>query len=82
MLKQLNDQPPPFSEYDIDVSERLEELVMQILSKDPAGRPESMSQVKERLKALMSYHSSGNVSVLSRKEKKKNHPKSSQRKSP
>jgi len=75
MLKQLNDQPPPFSEYDIDVSERLEELVMQILSKDPAGRPESMSQVKERLKALMSYHSSGNVSVLSRKEKKKEPPK-------
>ncbi len=75
MLKQLNDQPPPFSEYDVDVSERLEELVMQILSKDPAARPESMSQVKERLKALMSYHSSGNVSVLSRKEKKKEPPK-------
>lgn len=75
MLKQLNDQPPPFSEYDIDVSERLEELVMQILSKDPAGRPETMSQVKERLKALMSYHSSGNVSALSRKEKKKEQPK-------
>lgn len=75
MLKQLNDPPPPFSEYDIDVSERLEELVMQILSKDPAGRPETMSQVKERLKALMSYHSSGNVSVLSRKEKKKEPPK-------
>ncbi|MDX2106674.1 MAG: protein kinase [Candidatus Melainabacteria bacterium] len=71
MLKQLNDPPPPFSEYDIDVSERLEELVMQILSKDPAGRPESMSQVKERLKALISYHSSGNVSALARKEKKK-----------
>lgn len=71
MLKQLNDPPPPFSEYDIDVSERLEELVMQLLSKDPAGRPESMAQVKERLKALMSYHSSGNVSALARKEKKK-----------
>ncbi len=71
MLKQLNDPPPPFSEYDVDVSERLEELVMQLLSKDPAGRPESMAQVKERLKALMSYHSSGNVSALARKEKKK-----------
>ncbi len=71
MLKQLNDPPPPFSEYDIDVSERLEELVMQLLSKDPTGRPESMAQVKERLKALMSYHSSGNVSALARKEKKK-----------
>lgn len=75
MLKQLNDPPPPFSEYDIDVSERLEELVMQILSKDPAARPESMSQVKERLKALMNYHSSGNVSALARKEKKKAPPK-------
>jgi len=71
MLKQLNDAPPPFSEYDIDVSERLEELVMQILSKDPAGRPESMAQVKEQLKALINYHSSGNVSALARKEKKK-----------
>lgn len=71
MLKQLNDPPPPFSEYDVDVSERLEVLVMQLLSKDPAGRPESMEQVKKQLKALLTETSSSQMSTLSRKEKKK-----------
>ncbi len=71
MLKQLNDQAPPFSEYDVDVSERLEALVMQLLSKDPTGRPESMTQVKEKLKALMTDNSSGQLSSMGKKEKKK-----------
>lgn len=71
MLKQLNDPAPPFSEYDVDVSERLEALVMQLLSKDPAGRPESMEQVKKQLKALLTETSSSQMSSLSKKEKKK-----------
>jgi serine/threonine protein kinase len=46
------DGPPPPRELEPEVPERLERLVLDLLERDPAGRPASASEVVARLGAL------------------------------
>ncbi|MDX2015711.1 MAG: protein kinase [Myxococcaceae bacterium] len=49
MVKQVTEPPPPLPDW---VPEALTELVMHMLEKDPAARPQKMSEVVERLEAM------------------------------
>ncbi|MCU0698620.1 MAG: protein kinase [Myxococcaceae bacterium] len=49
MVKQVTEPPPPLPDW---VPEELVELVMHMLEKDPAARPQKMSEVVERLEAM------------------------------
>jgi serine/threonine-protein kinase len=48
----LRDEPPPVSSLDARLPDALAELVLACLSKDPAARPASAREVRERLAAL------------------------------
>lgn len=50
LLRQLNEDPePPSERLHAPVAEDLESLVMEMLVRDPAGRPQSMNEVLDRL---------------------------------
>src|SRR5262249_41664514 len=50
--------PPPRPSQFAPVSPEMEELVLQCLEKDMTRRPASMSEVRDRLSAIMTVHSS------------------------
>jgi len=57
MVKSARDAPPALSDLGVDVHPDLEQLCLQMLAKEPAGRPMSMSEVAERLSAILDTRS-------------------------
>jgi hypothetical protein len=53
LLAHVMKEPPPPRSRRPDIPEPLEALILQCLAKDPAGRPEEMGQVGERLQAIV-----------------------------
>jgi serine/threonine protein kinase len=51
MMKQINDQPPPLPK-EIGPTKPLEMFLFELLSKNPAHRPQRMVEVRQRLRAL------------------------------
>jgi serine/threonine protein kinase len=64
MVKSARDAPPALSDLGVDVQPDLEQLCLQMLAKDPAERPVSMSAVAERLTAIHGTRS-GNLQACS-----------------
>jgi formylglycine-generating enzyme required for sulfatase activity len=53
MMAHVHQQPEPPSHYRADVPDALDALVMDALDKDPAERPQSCAEVRERLAAAL-----------------------------
>jgi len=52
LVKLLREQPEPVRTLRPDVPPAVERLVMQVLEKDPAGRPASMAELAKKLRAV------------------------------
>lgn len=52
LVKIARDQPPTPSDFSVEVDPEIENLCLQMLAKDPAKRPVSMTAVAERLTVL------------------------------
>ncbi len=55
MTKQISEQPPPFSQVrpDLNIPQRLEEIVMKALEKNPENRYQSTIHIRRDLEAAM-----------------------------
>ena len=49
-LKHIQQTPPPLTEFRADIPPALEQLVLQLLAKDPSARPQAASDLSARLR--------------------------------
>ena len=64
-LKHIQQPPPPLKEFRDDLPLELEQLLMQLLSKEPSARPQSANELCQRLKPFAHSKASVNITNLS-----------------
>jgi serine/threonine protein kinase len=64
-LKHIQQPPPPLEEFRDDIPSELEQLLMQLLAKEPSARPQSATELCRQLKPFEHFESSLNSTKLS-----------------